>query len=52
MHALTQWLYYAKIDFGAIFVEVTRNGMRATKDRLSDKHLARLNKQTVREAGL
>ena len=52
VHALTQWLHYAKIDFGPVFVAVARNGMKATGERLSDKHVARLIKQTVREAGL
>jgi integrase len=52
VHALSQWLHYARIDFGPIFVAVTRNGLRATKDRLSDKHVARLIKQTVEAAGL
>ncbi|MDZ4311195.1 MAG: tyrosine-type recombinase/integrase [Cypionkella sp.] len=52
VHALTQWLYYAKIDFGPLFVAVSRNGLKATQDRLSDKHVARLIKQTVREAGI
>jgi integrase len=52
IHALTQWLHYARIDFGPIFVAVSRNGLKATKDRLSDKHVARLIKHTVREAGI
>ena len=52
VHALSQWLHYAKIDFGPIFVAVSRNGLKATQDRLSDKHVARLIKQTVREAGI
>lgn len=52
VHALTQWLHYARIDFGPIFVAVSRDGRRATKDRLSDKHVARLIKQTVEDAGL
>lgn len=52
VHALTQWLHYAKIDFGPIFVAVSRIGLKATQDRLSDKHVARLIKQTVREAGI
>ena len=52
VHALTKWLHYAKIDFGAIFVAVSRNGLKATGDRLSDKHVARLIKQTVEDAGL
>jgi integrase len=52
VHALTQWLHYAKIGFGPIFVAVSRNGLKATEGRLSDKHVARLIKQTVREAGI
>jgi integrase len=52
VHALTQWLHYAKIDFGPIFVAVSRNGLKATEDRLSDKHVARLIKQTIQKAGL
>ena len=52
VHALTQWLHYARIDFGPIFVAVSRNGRQATSDRLSDKHVARLVKQTVEDAGL
>lgn len=52
VHALTQWLHFAHIEFGPIFVAVSRGGSRATKDRLSDKHVARLIKQTVEEAGL
>lgn len=52
VHALTRWLHYAKIDFGPIFVAVSRNGMKATNERLSDKHVARLIKACVREAGL
>lgn len=52
VHALTQWLHYARIDFGPLFVAVSRNGLKATAERLSDKHVARLIKQTVEEAGL
>lgn len=52
VHALSQWLHYATIDFGPIFVAVSRNGLKATKDRLSDKHVARLIKQCVRDAGI
>ena len=52
VHALTQWLHYARIDFGPIFVAVSRNGLKATGARLSDKHVARLIKQTVEDAGL
>ena len=50
--ALTQWLHFAKIDFGPVFVSTSRDGMRALDRRLSDKHVARLIKRTVRAAGL
>jgi integrase len=52
VQALTQWLHFGRIDFGPIFVAVSRDGLRATPDRLSDKHVARLIKQCVRDAGL
>ncbi len=52
VHALSQWLHYARIDFGPLFVAVSRNGLKATGERLSDKHVARLIKQTVENAGL
>jgi integrase len=43
-HVLTQWLHYAKIDFGPLFVAVSLNRLKATSERLSDKHVARLIK--------
>jgi len=52
VHALSQWLHYARIDFGPLFVAVSRNGLTAKSERLSDKHVARLIKSCVREAGL
>ncbi len=52
VHALTQWLHYAKIDFGPLFVAVSRNGLKATAERLSDKHVARLIKTCVEAAGV
>ena len=52
VHALTEWLHYGRIDFGPIFVAVSRSGLKATGERLSDKHVARLIKQTVEDAGL
>lgn len=52
VHALEQWLHFAKIDFGPIFTRTTRDGKRSTETRLSDKHVARLIKQTVLVAGL
>jgi integrase len=52
VHALTQWLHYARIDFGPLFVAVSRSGLNSTVERLSDKHVARLIKSCAREAGL
>ena len=52
VHALTQWLHFARIDFGPLFVAVSRDGRRAEKTRLNDKHVARLVKACVRDAGL
>ena len=52
VHALDQWLHYARIEFGPIFTSVTRDGTRARGTRLNDKHIARLIKACVLEAGL
>lgn len=52
VHALEQWLHFAKIGFGPIFVRTSRDGKRALDARLSDKHVARLIKQTVLAAGI
>lgn len=52
VHALEQWLQFAKIDFGPIFRRTTRDNKRALDARLSDKHVARLIKQTVLDAGI
>jgi integrase len=52
VHALEQYLHYSKIDFGPLFQRVTRDDSKATGDRLSDKHVARLIKKTVRDAGI
>ena len=52
VHALEQWLHYSKIGFGPLFQRVTRDDRKATGDRLSDKHVARLIKKTVRDAGI
>ncbi|AMY68856.1 hypothetical protein AKL17_1604 [Frigidibacter mobilis] len=52
VHALSQWPHFARIDFGPIFTTVSRDGKRATTDRLSDKHVARLIKHCVLAAGL
>ena len=52
VHALEQWLYFARIDLGAIFVRTSRDGKKALDARLSDKHVARLIKQTVLKSGI
>jgi len=52
VHALKQWLHFAKIDFGPIFVGISRDGKRASEVRLNDKHVARLIKRTVLDAGI
>jgi integrase len=52
VYALEQWLHFAKIDFGPIFVGTSRDGKRARTRRLNDKHVARLIKKTVIDAGI
>lgn len=52
VHALEQWLHFAKVDFGPVFVRTSRDGKRALEARLSDKHVARLIKQTVLKSGI
>lgn len=52
VRALQQWLHFAKIDFGPVFVGISRDGKRALDTRLNDKHVARLIKRTVRDAGI
>ena len=52
VHALEQWLHFAKISVGPLFVGISRDGKRALETRLNDKHVARLIKQTVLDAGL
>ena len=52
VHALEQWLHYGRIDFGPVFVGTSRNGKRALEARLNDKHVARLIKRTVLDAGI
>ena len=48
VHALEQWLHFAKINFGPVFVGTSRDGKRATETRLNDKHVARLIKRACR----
>lgn len=52
VHALEQWLHYAKIDFGPLFRRTSRDNTRVLSACLSDKHIARLIKQTVRDVGI
>ena len=52
VHALEHWLHFAKIDFGPAFVGTSRDGARATATRLNDRHVARLVKRTVLDAGI
>ncbi len=52
VHALEQWLHFARIDFGAVFVRTSRDGKKALESRHSDKHVARLIMQTVLDAGI
>lgn len=52
VHALEQWLHFGRIDFGPLFRRTTRDNKRALDARLSDKHVARLIKQTVLDAGI
>ncbi len=52
VHALEQWLHFAKIRFGPLFRRTTRDNQSVLEARLSDKHVARLIKQTVLDAGL
>jgi len=52
VHALEQYLHYTKIDFGPLFQRISRDDRTATGDRLSDKHVARLIKKTVLDAGI
>ncbi len=52
VHALEQWLHFSKIDFGPVFQRVTRDDLKAMGARLSDKHVARLIKRTLLDAGI
>jgi len=52
VHAVEQWLHYSRIDFGPVFQRVSRDDRKTTGTRLSDKHVARLIKKTVRNAGI
>ncbi|WP_428929760.1 integrase [Marinibacterium sp. SX1] len=52
VHALDQWLHFARIDAGPIFRRSTRDGKRVLDARQSDKHVARLIKHSVLKSGI
>ncbi|WP_113913381.1 tyrosine-type recombinase/integrase [Roseovarius dicentrarchi] len=52
VHAIEQWLHFATIDFGPVFTRTSRDGKKALETRLSDKHVARLIKRCVLDAGI
>lgn len=52
VHALEQWVAFGRITSGPVFVRCSRDGKRALDARLSDRHVARLIKQTVRASGI
>ena len=52
IHALEQWLHYSKIAYGPIFRAVTRDHSSVTAERLNDKHVARLIKKCILNAGI
>ena len=52
VHAVEQWLHYAKIDHGPVFRRVYRDNSGVGSERLSDKHIARLIKRLVLDAGV
>ena len=52
VRALEQWLHYGKIARGPVFRRVYRDNSRVGSDRLSDKHVARLIKRLVLDAGV
>lgn len=52
VHALEQWLHFAKIGFGPVFVRTSRDGKKALEARLSDKHVSRVIKQTILKSGI
>ena len=52
VHALEQWLHFAKIGFGPVFVRTSRDGKGALEARLNDKHVARVIKSTILKSGI
>ena len=52
VHALEQWMHFAKIAHGPLFRRVTRDNGGVMAGRLSDKHVARLIKKLIVEAAI
>ncbi|GAD57668.1 mobile element protein [Limimaricola cinnabarinus LL-001] len=52
VRALERWLEFAKIEFGPIFMSVSRDDSHVLDRRLSDRHVARLVQRTALAAGL
>lgn len=52
VHALEQWLHFAKIGHGPLFRRVARDNSGVVSERLSDKHVVRLIKKLVLESGV
>lgn len=52
VYALEQWLHFAKIIHGPVFRRVTQDNAKVTANRLSDKHIARLIKRCIQQAGI
>lgn len=52
VRSLERWLRFAKVSSGPIFLRTSRDGKRVLDARLSDKHVARLIKQTANDARL
>jgi hypothetical protein len=52
VHALEQWLLFAKVNFGPVFERTSGDGKTALEARLCDKHAVRLIKQTVLKSGI
>jgi site-specific recombinase XerD len=52
VHSVQQWLHFAKIEAGPVFVRTSRDGKRALSARLNDRHIPRLIKSTVLRSGI
>lgn len=50
--AVERWIRFARLSQGPLFRRIGRDGHTVAEARLTDKHVARLVKQTARAAGL